>query len=101
MKKNLLLDLNNLYSRVKYAVHESDTKMYVSLVCNGVFNMIRESYNRFTPDNVIAFCDGHRSWRKNYYPRYKANRVKKDQTPKEIEQDEAALEFLRNGLVPL
>lgn len=101
MAKNLLLDLNNLYSRVKYAVHESDTKMYVSLVCNGVFNMIRESYNRFTPDNVIAFCDGNRSWRKDYYSRYKANRVKKDLTPKELEQDEAALEFLRNGLVPL
>lgn len=101
MKKNLLLDMNNLFCRVKYAVHDSDTDMYVSLICNGIFTMIRESYNRFTPDNVLIFCDGHRSWRKDVYPRYKANRVKTDKTAREIEQDEAAMEFLRDNLVPL
>lgn len=101
MKKNLLLDMNNLYARAKYGTRESDTKMYVSLVCNTIFAMMRESYTRFNPDNVVVFCDGHKSWRKNYYPKYKANRYKKDQTPKEIEQDEAALEFLRHNFIPL
>lgn len=97
--RNLLLDLNNLYSRSKYATRESDKQLYVALIANSMFTMIREAHRRFNPDNVIGFFDGHTSWRKLVYPAYKANR-EKDLTLKEIEMKEASDNFLRNMYEP-
>lgn len=98
--KNLILDLNNLYSRCKYVVKESDDDLYVSSVAHTLFSMIRESVRRFTPDRIIGFCDGKGSWRKLIYPQYKANR-NKQRTPKEERQDELSSEFFIDDFIPL
>lgn len=95
----VLLDINNLFSRCKYAIKESNPELYVSLLANGMFVMIKEILTRFNPDKYVAFCDGNGSWRKLLYPQYKANR-NKEKTLKEQEQDELALNFLRNDFVP-
>lgn len=96
----VLLDINNLFSRCKYAIKESDKDVFIPLVANSMFGMIREITNRFKPKNVVAFCDGKGSWRKLVYPQYKANRTQEGKTAKEIERDEMALTFLRESFVP-
>ena len=98
--RTVLLDINNLFSRCKYAIKESDKDVFIPLVANGMFGMIKEIMNRFKPDRYIAFCDGNGSWRKLVYPQYKANRTQTDKTAKEIERDEMAMEFLRKEFVP-
>lgn len=95
----VLLDINNLFSRCKYAIKESNSDLYVSLIANGLFSMIKDVMVRFKPDKYVAFCDGNGSWRKLIYPQYKANR-NKDKTLKEQEQDEIAMNFLRNEFIP-
>jgi 5'-3' exonuclease len=63
-----------------------------------MFSMINEACKKFNPDCLIACRDGNKSWRKEYYPMYKANRVDKlqDRTPSEIEKQEELKELFEN-----
>ena len=47
-----------------------------------MFQMINEAGKKFNPDCIIACRDGNKSWRKEFYPLYKANRIEKLQERK-------------------
>jgi 5'-3' exonuclease len=58
-----------------------------------MFNSVRKAWRDFNGDHVV-FCLEGRSWRKDFFPPYKANRkVTADKrSPKEIEDDELFFE---------
>ena len=63
-----------------------DTK--IGLALHITLNSIKKAWNDFDGDHVV-FCLEGRSWRKDYYPRYKANRkvTREKFTPAEQEAD--------------
>jgi hypothetical protein len=58
-----------------------------------MFNSIKKCWKDFNGDHVV-FCLEGRSWRKDFYPPYKANRkvVADKRSPREIEDDEMFFE---------
>lgn len=77
--KTILVDANHLAHRVKHmSIHSfggwyPDAWMYMYL--NSLFAIA----SNFTPwDNLILCVDSPMSWRKKYYPEYKANRKRED-----------------------
>lgn len=94
-----IIDISNLVHRAKHSVgHKAavsnpydpfgeavtDTKedLRVGLILNSVFAGIYAAYSKFEADHVVAAFDT-RSWRRDFYPDYKANRRDKVKTPQE------------------
>jgi hypothetical protein len=67
--------------------------MRVGMAMHIMFNSVRKAWRDFSGDHVV-FCLEGRSWRKDFYPPYKANRkVTADKrSPREIEDDELFFE---------
>jgi 5'-3' exonuclease len=67
--------------------------MRVGMAMHIMFNSVRKAWRDFNGDHVV-FCLEGRSWRKDFYPPYKANRkVTADKrSPREIEDDELFFE---------
>lgn len=92
MKKNLILDGNNLLHRTFHANNRSGEpdEVVIGLCIHSALATMNKYYNMFNPDDIIVTIDSH-SWRKEYTKdlskcvtnkKYKANR-RADQTPKE------------------
>jgi 5'-3' exonuclease len=58
----------------EYAEMESDQFKEYALWRHMVIQGLFELYNNIHPDEIILACDS-KSWRKEYYPKYKANRT--------------------------
>lgn len=93
MANYILVDSLNMFMRAKHAGGGKDIDMRVGMAMHIMFNSVKKAWNDFNGDHVV-FCLEGRSWRKDFYPPYKANRkVKADQrTPREIEDDELFFE---------
>lgn len=102
MKKYILIDTYNLFFRSMYSVNESDLELAKGMFLHLMFQMINEAGKRFNPDCMIACRDGNKSWRKEVYPLYKANRIDKlqERTISEIEKQEALKDVFENELLP-
>lgn len=105
----IVIDISNLVHRAKHAVGKSralgsyhdhfgdegsqDDPLSVrtGLILNVVFQGLLNAYTKFSADHCIAAFD-LRSWRRDFYEDYKANRRNKVRTP----QDEAEHEMINN-----
>jgi 5'-3' exonuclease, N-terminal resolvase-like domain len=83
--------------RVRHGVRAPDTEQQLALALHIIFNSIKKVWNQFDGNHVV-FCLEGRSWRKDIYPQYKANRkaaaIKR--TPKEVEEDTVFFEVMDN-----
>jgi len=88
----VLIDAMNMYHRSKHSVSgDLDTKVGMSL--HITFSSIKKAYKELGGDHIV-FCNEGRSWRKNYYAPYKANRAiaRAKLSPREQEEDKIFIE---------
>lgn len=95
MKTYILIDTQNLFMRVRHGIRAPDTEQQLALALHIIFNSIKKVWNQFDGSHVI-FCLEGRSWRKNVYAPYKANRkvAAAMRSPKEIEDDRVFFEVM-------
>ena len=95
MKTYILIDSQNLFMRVRHGVRAPDTEQQLGVALHIVFNSIKKVWNQFNASHTV-FCLEGRSWRKDIYAPYKANRkaaaIKR--TPREVEEDNAFFEVM-------
>lgn len=96
-KTYILVDSLNMFFRAKHVGGGKDIDMRVGMAMHIMFNSIKKAWNDFNGDHVVLCLEG-RSWRKDFYKPYKANRkVKADQrSPREIEDDEIFFESYKD-----
>jgi hypothetical protein len=82
-----------MFMRAKHVGGGKDIDMRVGMAMHIMFNSIKKAWRDFNGDHVV-FCLEGRSWRKDFYPPYKANRkvIANKRTPREIEDDEMFFE---------
>ena len=82
----------NVYYRSIH-VHGTHTDLHVELTLQTIFNIIKKSKKLFDASHVVFCLDG-KSWRKQVYPKYKANRAaaKLKKTKTELENEEILME---------
>lgn len=90
----LLVDSLNMFFRAKHVSGRGmdiDTK--IGMAMHIMFNSINKCWREFDGDHVVLCLEG-RSWRKDYYAPYKANRkvIANQRSPREIEDDELYFE---------
>ena len=93
MANYILVDTLNMFFRAKHVGGGKDIDMRVGMAMHIMFNSVRKAWRDFNGDHVV-FCLEGRSWRKDFYPPYKANRkvIADKRSPKEIEDDELFFE---------
>ncbi len=93
MATYILVDSLNMFMRAKHVGGGKDIDMRVGMAMHIMFNSVKKAWRDFNGDHVV-FCLEGRSWRKDFYPPYKANRkvIANQRTPKEIEDDELFFE---------
>ena len=79
--------------RAKHVGGGKDIDMRVGMAMHIMFNSVKKAWNDFNGDHVV-FCLEGRSWRKDFYAPYKANRkvTAAKRTPREQEDDEIFFE---------
>lgn len=84
---HILVDLSNLFWRGRHAV-KGDADLKIGMTLHAMFNSIRKVWNDFDGEHIVVALEG-RSWRKDFYKPYKANRaaLKESMTEKEKEED--------------
>jgi hypothetical protein len=89
MATYILVDTLNLGMRVRYGMRSPDMETTVGLAIHVMFNAIKKVWTQFDATTCIFLMEG-RSWRKDTYTRYKANRkeLAAARTPEQIEEDE-------------
>ena len=93
MSTYILVDSLNMFMRAKHVGGGKDIDMRIGMAMHIMFNSIRKAWKDFGGDHVV-FCLEGRSWRKDFYPPYKANRkvIADKRSPREIEDDELFFE---------
>ena len=89
----ILVDSLNMFFRAKHVGGGRDIDMRVGMAMHIMFNSIRKCWREFNGSHVVMCLEG-RSWRKDFYAPYKANRkVTMDKrSVKEQEDDELFFE---------
>ena len=90
----LLVDGLNMFMRAKHVGGRGDSiDMKIGMAMHIMFNSINKCWREFDGNHIVLCLEG-RSWRKDFYAPYKANRkVTLDKrTPKEQEDDELYFE---------
>lgn len=102
MKKNLIIDSYNLFFRALYTINDRDIELCKGMLLHLMFMMIKNACDKFKPDHLVLVRDGNKSWRKEVYTMYKANRVAKlqERTPYEIERDDTLKDLFENEFLP-
>mgnify|MGYP006174178629 CR=1 FL=1 len=72
-KTYILVDSLNMFFRAKHVGNGKDIDMRVGMAMHIMFNSIKKVWKDFDGDHVVMCLEG-RSWRKDFYPQYKANR---------------------------
>ncbi len=99
MAHYLTLDAYNCFFRSIHAAHrgaDAEEKMAFALHCT--IQSIGAAWRDLKGDHIVVCLEG-RSWRKDFYPPYKADRVVKRAARTETEKEEEALMF--EGLTAL
>ena len=74
-KKYLLIDLTNTFFRARHAAHRgSDAEERVAFSIHVTLSSIAKCWREQKGTHVVICLEG-RSWRKDFYPPYKANRA--------------------------
>jgi 5'-3' exonuclease len=84
----ILVDASNMFFRARHVVRGDDPETKVGMAYHIMFNSINKVWRDFQGKHVI-FCFEGRSWRKDVYKPYKANRAvaRAALTEKEAEED--------------
>ena len=84
----LLFDSANTFFRARHVVRGDDIDTKTGLALHICINSVKKCWERFKADHVV-FCFEGRSWRKDTYVPYKANRkeTRDAMTPSEMEAD--------------
>ena len=92
-KTYILVDTLNMFFRAKHVGGGRDIDMRVGMAMHIMFNSIKKVWRDFDGDHVVMCLEG-RSWRKDFYTPYKANRkvVMDKRSVKEQEDDELFFE---------
>lgn len=93
MATYILVDSLNMFMRGKHAGNGKDIDMRIGMALHIMLSSVRKVWRDFNGDHVV-FCLEGRSWRKDFYKPYKANRAVKaaQRTRREIEDDELFME---------
>jgi 5'-3' exonuclease len=94
----LLVDTANTFFRARHSAHrQSDTWDKLGFAIHVTFASINKAWREQKADHVV-FCLEGRSWRKDFYPPYKANRAaaRAALTEKEAEEDKLFWETFDN-----
>ena len=73
MTTYLVIDTQNLFMRVRHGVRAPDIDQQIGLALHIIFSSIKKVWNDFNGAHTV-FCLEGRSWRKDIYTPYKANR---------------------------
>lgn len=87
--KYLLIDCSNMFFRARHVAYRAeDAWEKVGYALHIMFNAVSKVHKQFDADHVIFALEG-RSWRKDFYKPYKANRAaaRAALTEKEAEED--------------
>lgn len=92
-KTYILVDSLNMFFRAKHVGGGKDIDMRVGMAMHIMFNSIKKVWRDFDGDHVVMCLEG-RSWRKDFYPPYKANRkvLMDKRSVREQEDDELFFE---------
>ena len=89
----ILVDSFNMYHRSKHvAMRGADIDMKIGMAFHIMMSSVKMCYNKFNADHAV-FCLEGRSWRKDFYTPYKAQRKVAQQAKSEREQEEDAIMF--------
>jgi|GEM_PF-702361 len=94
--KYILVDTLNTFFRAKHAINpRADLETKVGFCLHVLLAAINKIQKKFDADHTVFMLEG-RSWRKDVYDPYKANRTleKLKKTEEEIEEDELLFEVL-------
>jgi len=93
MQTFILVDSMNMFFRAKHVARGNDMDMKIGMAMHIMFNSVKKAWRDFDGTHVV-FCLEGRSWRKDFYPPYKANRkvIADQRSPKEQEDDELFFE---------
>ena len=93
MATYILVDSLNMFMRAKHVGGGKDIDMRIGMAMHIMFNSIRKACKDFNGDHVV-FCLEGRSWRKDFYTPYKANRkvLADKRSVREQEDDELYFE---------
>ena len=93
MRTFILVDSMNMFFRCKHVARGSDIDMKIGMAMHIMFNSVKKAWRDFKGDHVV-FCLEGRSWRKDSYIPYKANRkvLAAQRSPREIEDDDLFFE---------
>jgi|TARA_R110002153_G_scaffold97302_8_gene232009 5'-3' exonuclease len=94
MNNYLLVDGLNMFMRAKHVGGRGDSiDMKIGMAMHIMFNSINKCWNKFDGTHVVLCLEG-RSWRKDFYKPYKANRkvTMNKRSPREQEDDELYFE---------
>ena len=89
MSTYAIVDFTNLIHRCKHVSVNNDIVLKSGLALQIVFNSLRQVWRNYQADHIVICLEGG-SWRKQYYPDYKAQRKVKQalRNKKEVEEDE-------------
>ena len=92
-KTFILVDSLNMFFRAKHVGGGKDIDMRVGMAMHIMFNSVKKVWREFDGSHVV-FCLEGRSWRKDFYAPYKANRkvIRDQRSVKEQEDDELFFE---------
>ena len=91
MARYLVVDLTNTFFRARHAVHRgADTWTKVGFAVHVTIASVGKCWREQKADHVV-FCLEGRSWRKDFYKPYKANRAVARAALNETEQEEDKL----------
>ena len=94
-KTYILVDSQNLFFRVRYGIRAPDLDQQIGLALHIILSSVKKVWNDFSANHLVFALEG-RSWRKDIYPPYKANRkvAAAKRTAKEIEEDAIFFEVI-------
>jgi hypothetical protein len=95
MATYLLIDTQNLFLRVRFGLRAPDLETQIGLALHTIFTSIKKVWQQFDGTHTV-FCLEGRSWRKDMYVPYKANRkvAANARTPREVEEDQIFFEVM-------
>ena len=88
MATYILIDTQNLFMRIRHGLRAPDLDSQIGMAFHIIFNSVKKVWTDFGGSHTV-FCLEGRSWRKDFYTPYKANRkiAAAQRTEREVEED--------------
>jgi 5'-3' exonuclease len=95
MTNYIIIDTQNLFMRIRFGVRAPDLDSQIGLALHIILTSIKKVWTDFDGGHCV-FCLEGRSWRKDIYVPYKANRkvTASKRTVREVEEDTTFFEIM-------